>query len=120
QTMASSAEAKRTRAEYIRDRMRDGILNGVVKPGQRLMFPDVVERYGASVGVTREALAGLVSQGLVRAIPHHGHTVTPISAEALQDLVEARSLVEPLGRKMAVYRVGLAGEATLAATLYCL
>src|SRR5690606_23473556 len=118
QIMASSAEAKRTRAEYIRDRMRDDILNGVVKPGQRLMFPDLVERYGASVGVTREALAGLVSQGLVRSIPHHGHTVTPISAEDLQDLVEARSMVEPLVLKMSVSKGGIEWEANLMATFH--
>lgn len=111
--MASPAEAKRTRAEDIRDRMRDDILNGVVKPGERLMFPDLCERYGASVGVTREALAGLVSQGLVRAVPHHGHTVTPISAEDLQDLVEARSLLEPLVLKMSVSNGGLEWEANL-------
>lgn len=116
--MVSPAEAKRTRAEHIRDRMRDDILNGVVKPGQRLMFPDLCERYGASVGVTREALAGLVSEGLVRAVPHHGHTVTPISAEDLQDLVTARSMVEPLVLKMSVGNGGLEWEANLMAVFH--
>src|SRR5690606_32011567 len=52
------------------------------------------------------------------AIPHHGHTVTPISAEALQDLVEARSLVEPLVLKMSVSRGGLEWEANLMATFH--
>lgn len=116
--MVSPVEAKRTRAEYIRDRMREDILNGVMKPGQRLMFPDLCERYGASVGVTREALAGLVSQGLVRAVPHHGHTVTPISAEDLRDLVTARSLLEPLVLKMSVSHGGLEWEANLMAIFH--
>lgn len=116
--MVSPAEAKRTRAEYIRDRMREDILNGVMKPGQRLMFPDLCERYGASVGVTREALAGLVSQGLVRAVPHHGHTVTPISAEDLRDLVTARSLLEPLVLEMSVGNGGLEWEANLMALFH--
>lgn len=116
--MVSPVEVKRTRAEDIRDRMRADILNGVMKPGQRLMFPDLCERYGASVGVTREALAGLVSQGLVRAVPHHGHTVTPISAEDLRDLVAARSLLEPLVLKMSVDHGGLEWEANLMAVFH--
>src|SRR5262245_1286251 len=90
------AETKRTRAETLRDQMRDDILSGALRPGQRLMFPDLSSRYGASVGVTREALASLVSQGLVRASAHHGYTVTPISTTDLHDLVVARCMVESL------------------------
>jgi DNA-binding GntR family transcriptional regulator len=116
--MASSVEVQRTRAEHIRERMREDILNGVVKPGQRLMFPDLRERYGASVGVTREALAGLVSQGLVRAVAHHGHTVTPISAADLAELVTARSLIEPLVVEMSVRSGGLEWEAELMAAYH--
>ena len=116
--MVSPAGAKKTRAEHVRDQMRDDILNGVMKPGQRLMFPDLVSRYGASVGVTREALAGLVSQGLVTAVAHHGHRVTPISKKDLDDLVVARGLIEPLVLKMSVTNGGLEWEANLMATFH--
>lgn len=116
--MIPPVEVKQTRAEYVRDRMRDDILSGVMKPGQRLMFPDLCNRYGASVGVTREALAGLVNMGLVKSVAHHGHTVTLITAEDLQELVAARSLLEPLVIHMSVKNGGLEWEATLMATYH--
>ena len=110
--------AKQTRAETVRDLMRQDILGGVMKPGQRLMFPDLCTRYGASVGVTREALAALATQGLVRTVAHHGYRVTPISADDLQELVQARSLVEPLVLTMAMRNGGLEWEASLMSTFH--
>lgn len=67
-----------------------------LRPGQRLMFADLSERYGASVGVTREALTWLTSQGLVEANAHQGYVVTPLSIPVLNELTEARILIEPL------------------------
>lgn len=113
-----AVRAKRTRAEVVRDQMREDILNGVMKPGQRLMFPEICARYGTSVGVAREALAGLVSQGLVRAVPHQGHTITPISREDLGDLVAARMMIEPLVLKASVSRGGVEWEAELMAAYH--
>ena len=48
------------------------------------MFPDLCKRYGASVGVTREALASLAAEGLVLAQPHQGYVVRPLSPEDLR------------------------------------
>jgi DNA-binding GntR family transcriptional regulator len=116
--MVARTDAKQTRAESVRNRMRHDILSGVMKPGQRLVFPDLCEQYGASVGVTREALAGLVSQGLVRAVAHHGHTVTPISSEDLRHLVAARLLIEPQVIHMSVSNGGLEWESRLVAAYH--
>jgi DNA-binding GntR family transcriptional regulator len=110
--------AKRTRAEVVRDQMREDILSGVMKPGQRLMFPEICARYGTSVGVAREALAGLVSQGLVRAVAHQGHTITPISRADLEELVAARMMIEPLVIKASVSHGGVEWEAALMAAYH--
>lgn len=107
-----------TRAEYIRDRLRHDIFAGVLRPGQRLTFPELCATYDASVGVTREALASLVSEGLVRVVPHHGHTVTLISAELLHELVESRLLIEPRVIELSVETAGLEWEAALVASYH--
>jgi len=80
----------------VRDRMRSDILSARLFPGQRLMFADLSERYGVSVGVTREALTWLASQGLVQANAHQGYIVTPLSIPDLTELTQARVLIEPL------------------------
>ncbi|MGI5215788.1 GntR family transcriptional regulator, partial [Plantactinospora sp. CA-290183] len=49
---------------------------------------------GQRVGVLREALIRLAGQGLVRAEPQLGFTVTPLSRAALIDLTEARVVLE--------------------------
>jgi DNA-binding GntR family transcriptional regulator len=60
------------------------------------MFSDLSERYGVSVGVTREALTWLSSQGLVQANAHQGYIVTPLSIPDLTELTQTRVLIEPI------------------------
>ncbi|CAN5140980.1 GntR family transcriptional regulator [soil metagenome] len=91
-----SGPAKKTMAVDVRDRMRSDILSARLRPGQRLMFADLSERYGVSVGVTREALTWLSSQGLVQANAHQGYIVTPLSIPDLNELTETRIAIEPL------------------------
>jgi DNA-binding GntR family transcriptional regulator len=91
-----SAPEKQTRADHVRRRIRGDILSGRLRPGEKLAFADLCETYEASVGVVREALTWLAEQGLVRAQPHQGHIVSPLSVEDLADLTAARVLIEPM------------------------
>lgn len=86
---------KTTMAVEVRNLMRADILAARLVPGQRLMFADLSERYGVSVGVAREALTWLASQGLVRSNAHQGYFVTPLSISELTELTETRVLIEP-------------------------
>jgi len=95
-----SGPTRKTMAVDVRDRMRSDILNGTLKPGQRLMFADLSERYGVSVGVTREALTWLSTQGLVQAKAHQGYIVAPLSIPDLNELTEARTAIEPIVLRM--------------------
>lgn len=97
-----SGPAKDTMAVAVRNRMRGDILGARLKPGQRLMFAELSERYGVSVGVTREALTWLASQGLVKAVAHQGYMVTPLSVAELDELTNARLLVEPLVLRLSI------------------
>lgn len=93
-------EPSRTEAVY--DRLRDDILAGQLAPGSRLRFAELNDRYGASMGVTREALSRLAEQGLVTSEPQLGFRVTTLSAHDLLDLTEARCSVEGLALERAI------------------
>lgn len=96
--------------------MRDDILAGRLRPGQRLMFPDLCTNYSASVGAIREALVSLVAQGLVKAQAHQGYVVTPLSSEDLMGLTSARLAVEPIVLLEAVREGGLDWEGRVVTT----
>lgn len=93
--MVKSGPAKKTMAVDVRDRMRSDIRAARLVPGQRLMFADLSEWYGVSIGVIREALTWLSSQGLVKVSAHQGYIVTPLSISDLTELTETRTLIEP-------------------------
>jgi DNA-binding GntR family transcriptional regulator len=78
------------------DRLRADILAGRFRPGERLKLADLQERYGAGMGVIREALIRLAEQGLVRAEPQVGFAVPELSRDALLELTEARVAIEGL------------------------
>lgn len=76
--------------------MRTEILTGKIAPGSKLPFAELGERFEASQGVLREALARLVAEGLVISEPQIGYSVMPLSITDLRDLTEARSAIEGL------------------------
>lgn len=92
-----------TRTEAVYGRLRADILSGRLQPGERLKFPEVGERYEASVGVVREALGRLAMEGFVLAQPRHGFQVRPLSQADLEDLTTARVEIES-----AVFRYSVA------------
>lgn len=115
-----SALPKRTMAIDVRDRIRSDILSARLRPGQRLMFADLSSRYGASVGVTREALTWLTSQGLVETSAHQGYRVKPLSIPDMQELTDARVLIEPLVLRRSFEIGGTGWEAAVMAAHHVL
>ncbi len=111
---------QRTRTEAVYERLRDDILSGRLPPGSRLRFTDLAERYGASMGVTREALSRLSEQGLVTSEPQLGFRVIPLSAVDLLDLTEARCQVEGLALAQSVENGTLDWESNLLAAHHAL
>lgn len=92
--MLPNGVRRSTRTDEIKGRIQHDILSGSLRPGQRLKFPDLAERYDASVGVLREALAKLMDHGLVRSAPHLGFRVTPVTQAGFEELNEARTEIE--------------------------
>lgn len=109
-----------TRADAVYQRLREDILGGRLVPGQRLKFPELSDRYGTSVGATREALTRLVADGFVQTQAHQGFSVTSLSYEALTELTQARMEIESLVMRLSVLEGDMAWEAQLVAAHHVL
>jgi DNA-binding GntR family transcriptional regulator len=104
-----------TRTDDTHQRLRADILAGRLVPGQRLKFPELCDRYGASVGVAREALVRLAGEGLVHTQSHQGYMVTPLSHEDLAELTTARVELESLVLRRSVREGDMHWEANAVA-----
>jgi DNA-binding GntR family transcriptional regulator len=76
--------------------LRRELLQCLFEPGQPLRIGTLCGRFQVSQGAVREALSRLTSEGLVESEPQRGFSVTPVSAEDLQDLTNVRVEIEQL------------------------
>ena len=107
--MATSAAARRT----VADRLRDDILQGVFPPGERLIELQLSERYDVGRAAIRSALVELDAQGLVRRETNRGATVRRISVAEAVEITEARAALESLVARRAAERATEADRAEL-------
>lgn len=82
--------------EQVIDMMRAAILDLRLRPGQRLVERELIERFGVSRTTIREALRDLASERLVTVIPQKGAIVASPSAEEAADLYDIRAHLESL------------------------
>lgn len=75
--------------------LRDWILEGTLRPGERLRIREVAARFGTSTMPVREALARLEMSGLVTKAPHKGVVVSRLTAKDLHDFYGTRRVLEP-------------------------
>lgn len=110
-----AAAKGRTKAEDVFTHLQTDILSGHLKPGQRLRYSELCERYGTSMGVLREGMLRLVEQGLVQSEPRHGFRVMPLDVEDLLDLAMARKAIESLAVRHAIAEGDVIWESELIA-----
>jgi DNA-binding GntR family transcriptional regulator len=109
-----------TRTEQVYQALRADILDGDLRPGDRLPFADLVGRYGGAMSAIREGLQRLVEQGLVVSEPQLGFRVATVSVEDLLDLTQARCEIEGLALRHAIEHGDLAWEAAIVAAWHTL
>jgi DNA-binding GntR family transcriptional regulator len=76
--------------------LREEILHGALRPGQRLRQEYIAERFGASRLPVREALRILESDGLVTLVANTGAWVAKLSLAECSELYRIRERLEPL------------------------
>ena len=79
--------------------LRQAILRGELKPGERLMEIQLAQRLGVSRTPVREAIRKLELEGLVLMIPRRGAEVAEITRQDLEDVLEVRAALEELAVK---------------------
>ena len=85
--------------------LRQGILRGDLKPGERLMEIHLAKRLGVSRTPIREAIRMLELEGLVTMIPRKGAEVARISRQDLRDVLEVRKSLDSLAVSLACERI---------------
>lgn len=85
--------------------LRQGILTGILKPGERLMEIHLAKKLGVSRTPIREAIRMLELEGLVTMVPRKGAEVARISKDDLSDVLEVRRVLEALATTLACKRI---------------
>jgi DNA-binding GntR family transcriptional regulator len=95
----------------------DGLAEGRYSPGQRLVEPDLMRRYGVARSTVREALNRLAADGLVTLEPHRGAQIRVLSRRDAVDVLRLTQVLLGLAARQAAEAVaaGADGSAFAAA-----
>ena len=84
----------RTVEQIVVAKLREAIITGSLKPGDRLAYRDLAHRFGVSVTPVRIALRELSNEGLVEMRAHTGARVSPLSIDELVEIFATRVGIE--------------------------
>ena len=77
---------RKTLWQQIADVLREDIIQGKIKPGERIVEEDIAEKFHVSRGPVREALRHIGEEGFVVYESHKGSTVKTISYEEMMQM----------------------------------
>jgi GntR family transcriptional regulator, gluconate operon transcriptional repressor len=95
---------RRSLAEDAADRVREEILTGGFKQGERLIEARIAQELGISRGPLREAFKLLRAEGLVKEEPNRGTFVVRLSGTDVRDIFELREALETMAVRLLVDR----------------
>jgi len=93
---------KESVAASIANYLRNAMISGLYKPGDKLREKDICEELNVSRTPLREAFRILQSEGLLTYSSHQGVMVTPVSLEDIENLWEIRFALEVMAAEKAV------------------
>ena len=85
--------------------LRQAILTGELKPGERLMQLQLANKLGVSRTPIREAIRQLELDGLVIMVPRKGAQVAHITEKSMSDVMEVRLALDELTASLACARI---------------
>lgn len=98
-------ERHQTLREKILESIRDSILKGQLKPGEKVAEPELAERFGISRTPIREAFRQLESEGYLTVIPRKGAVVTSLSEQDVEEYYAIKSILEGYAAQVAALRM---------------
>jgi DNA-binding GntR family transcriptional regulator len=84
--------------------LRQAILSGRLKPGERLVEGRLADEMGVSRNPVREAIRVLASEGLVEVTARRGAAVATMSEQEARETIELRALLEGQNARLAARR----------------
>lgn len=91
--------------DVVFDVMREAIVSGKLKPGERLMELQLAEEMGVSRTPVREAIRKLELEGLIVTIPRKGAYVAGLTLKDAAEVFEIRGSLEGLAANLAAERI---------------
>ncbi|MDE6904691.1 MAG: GntR family transcriptional regulator [Lachnospiraceae bacterium] len=85
--------------------LREAILKGELKPGERLMELQLASKLGVSRTPIREAIRMLQQEGLAVTIPRRGAEVAKMTEKNMEDVLQIREALEILAVQLACEKV---------------
>jgi DNA-binding GntR family transcriptional regulator len=95
------AIVSKTKNVAVYRKLRQSIIKGKLKPGQKLVMADLAKMFGLSETPVREAIRRLESDGYVHFTPHTGAVVTRIDEGKLVEIYLIRIELEALATRLA-------------------
>jgi DNA-binding GntR family transcriptional regulator len=92
--MKKHVEKHLTLREKILETIRDAIIAGALKPGEKVAEPELAERFGISRTPIREAFRQLESEGYLTVIPRKGAVVVSFSEKDVEEFYAIKSILE--------------------------
>jgi DNA-binding GntR family transcriptional regulator len=99
---AQSQHQPGTTQQHVLAWLRAAIVEGELRPGQRVTQDEVAERVGVSVAPVREALRVLEQEGQLTYLPRRGYFVTELHLADLEEIYQLRSLLEERAARAAL------------------
>ncbi|MDD4297579.1 MAG: GntR family transcriptional regulator [Ruminiclostridium sp.] len=91
--------------DVIFNTLRDAIVAGDLKPGERLMEVELAETMGVSRTPVREAIRKLETEGLVTMTPRKGTHVAELTVKDIVDVLEVRAALDGLATELAAQHI---------------
>lgn len=109
---------EKTIAERAYRKIREDIVSGALKPGEKLKIDVIRQTYGFGAAPLREALSRLTGDHLVNAIGQRGFVVASISARDAIEIGDLRKLLEVEALERSIPRGDIAWEERLITTYH--
>lgn len=91
--------------DIVFETLREAIMNGNLKPGERLMEVQLAQKLGVSRTPVREAIRKLELEGIITMIPRKGAYVAEVSLKDISEVLEVRAALEGLAAGLAAEKM---------------
>ncbi|MBI5682951.1 MAG: GntR family transcriptional regulator [Deltaproteobacteria bacterium] len=94
-----------TLRERIVDSIKEAVIKGSLKPGERVPEPELAERFGISRTPIREAFRQLEIEGFITVTPRKGAIVSPITDKDVRDFYGIKGVLEGYAAKTSCHKL---------------